>query len=271
MPASIATHPRYPIALLGVGPNAHALLEPFFSRKSQDVHLLSPSEDVFDQVFRKVELLILVLNQASEEDSQAALTLARQVQHTGFGVHTLCVVVRAATHSGGKHCAFAHYTAQALQAHADALVTLPGDADIDMQLWLTQSVGDMVHSLSGRASVGMCIEEITRLIQNTGAAAWASSHASGIDRASKVVQKLWQHPFLVSVDLASACGVAVWISASPQALKLSESRNIMLELCQRISPAATVLYSSLFDARLGEKLRVNVFWAGVKPVSPPRP
>ena len=45
----------------------------------------------------------------------------------------------------------------------------------------------------------------------------------------------------------------------------------MLELCQRISPAATVLYSSLFDARLGEKLRVNVFWAGVKPVSPPRP
>ena len=265
MPTCAAPQPTHPIALLAVGPSAQPLLAPLRQALPTGVHLLPSPQGVFEQVFRQVGLLILLVHPCTEEDSRAALDLAQQVQDNGFGVHTLCLAVQPSANARSPQRTSTHYALQALQAHTDALVQLSNHADIDLPHWLAQAVGDMAQSLDDDTLVGLDWEEITRLVRNAGTVAWASTQASGPDKALQAVQQLWRHPFLAGMDVVGVRKAAVWVCAAPQALQLSESRDILQGVMNRIHPDARLLYSVRHDAGLGDALRVGVLLTGVTP------
>ena len=267
MPA-IFFQPAVTIAIIGLGPAAQPLLAPLRDNTPPGVLLLQADTLPTGQALAPIGLLILVAQQATDADSQAMLALAQQVQDCGFGLPALCVVVPPPSGTPDKQKTLAHYALQALQAHTDAHVLLPGDADIAVPAWLAQAVTDMAQSLGHSASIGIDIEDLTRLLRNAGPAAWVSVQASGPEKAPKAVQKLLAHPFLAELAPQSARQAAVSISAAPQAFKLSELRDIGRALQQHLHPDATQLYSVLHDERLGDAVRISALFTGITHSAP---
>lgn len=157
----------------------------------------------------------------------------------------------------------AHYALQALQAQADATVLLPAEPDQDLPAWLAQVVGAMACSLGDGVGIGIDLQDLTRLLQGAGLALWVSVQASGPGKAAAATQQLLAHPWLVGLAPQSAHKAAVWVSAAPQTLKLSESRDILRSLQPRLHPDATLHYSVQYDTGLGEALRVSALFAGM--------
>ena len=200
---------------------------------------------------------------ASDADNQAILTLAQQLQDGTLALPTLCVVVPPPQSAPEKQKTLAHYALQALQAQADATVLLPAEPDQDLPAWLAQVVGAMACSLGDGVGIGIDLQDLTRLLQGAGLALWVSVQASGPGKAAAATQQLLAHPWLVGLAPQSAHKAAVWVSAAPQTLKLSESRDILRSLQPRLHPDATLHYSVQYDTGLGEALRVSALFAGM--------
>ena len=208
-------------------------------------------------------LLILVAHQVSGQDSEAVQAMARQVQNRGFGVPTVCVATPPPPSAGGQHTALAHCALQALLTHTDAHVLLPSDTGVNLATWLAQGVTDMAQALSDSASINIDMEDLTRLLRGAGSAAWVNAQATGADKALDAVHKLLAHPFLNGLQLPSAHQAAVWITAAPQAFRLSEMRDIGQTLKRHLHPDATQLYSVAHDERLGDTLRLSALFTGI--------
>ena len=262
--------PRSPIAIVALGPTGQALLAGLAAMTPPGVLLLPAQALAQGRLGQRADLLILLAQQALDADSQAMQALAQQAQDFGLGVHTLLMVVPPSQQACEKEKTLAHYALQALQAHVDATVLLPTAADNGAALpaWLTQAVADMAQSLSDSASIGIDVGDLTRLLRGAGAAAWVTVQASGPGKALDAVQQLLTHPWLAPLQLPSARHVALWITAAPQAFKLSELRDIGRALQAGIHPDASHLYSVQHDTHLGDTLRLSALFTGIPPHKP---
>lgn len=263
MPSSCTTAPASPIAIACLGPSAQPLLAALNACTPPGVQLLAA-----DALTRKAHqpsagLLILVAQQALDADNQAMLALAQQLQDGALALPTLCVLAQPPLAAPDKQKALAHYALQALQAQADATVLLPAQTDQDLPAWLAQVVGDMARSLGDSASIGIDLQDLTRLLCGAGPAVWVSTQASGPGKAAAATEQLLAHPWLAGLAPQSARQAAVWVSAAPQALKLSESRDILRSLQPWLHPDATLHYSVQYDAGLDDALRISALFTGI--------
>lgn len=258
MPSPAAT-----IAIAALGPSGQPLLAHLRAHTPPGVQVLPSDIAPPGRLGPQVGLLIVVVHQASEQDSQAVQATAQRVQDHGFGLPTLCVALQPPLGTSGKQKTLAHYAWQMLQAQTDAHVLLPCDADMPLADWLAQAVRDMAQSLGHGASIGIDMKDLTRLLRGAGAAAWVSAQASGPEKAHHATQQLLADPLLGGVHLQSARQAAVWITAAPQAFKLRELRNIGQTLQQHIHPNATQLYSVVHDEHLGDTLRLSALFTGI--------
>ncbi len=252
-----------PIAIACLGPSAQPLLAALNACTPPGVQLLAADALATQHQGQPAGLLILVAQQASDADNQAILTLAQQLQDGTLALPTLCVVVPPPQSAPEKQKTLAHYALQALQAQADATVLLPAEPDQDLPAWLAQVVGAMACSLGDGVGIGIDLQDLTRLLQGAGLALWVSVQASGPGKAAAATQQLLAHPWLVGLAPQSSHKAAVWVSAAPQTLKLSESRDILRSLQPRLHPDATLHYSVQYDTGLGEALRVSALFAGM--------
>ena len=263
MPSACATTPAAPIAIACLGPSTQPLLAALNASTPPGVQLLAADALTRKERSLPAGLLILVAQQVLDADNQAMLALVQQLQGGALARPALCVVGQPPQAAPDKQKTLAHYALQALQAHADATVLLPSAADVDLPAWLAQVVGDMACSLSDSASIGIDLQDLTRLLQGAGPAVWVSVQASGSGKAAAATQQLLAHPWLAGLAPQSARQAAVWVSAAPQTLKLTESRDILRNLQPWLHPDSTQHYSVQFDADLGDALRISALFTGI--------
>jgi cell division protein FtsZ len=70
---------------------------------------------------------------------------------------------------------------------------------------------------------------------------------------------------LEGIDLSGARGVLVLIAANRSTLKLSESKNAMNTIRRYAAEDAHVIFGTVYDDALGDKLRVTVIATGLSP------
>lgn len=257
---STLAHPAA-LAITALGPGGRQLLAPLRTRPPAGLRVL-PDEPGGVPAGLRCHLLIVVVHLASAQDCHAAAQLP---QHGGLGMPVLCITVQPPHRVGDASPACVLPALQALQAHADAHVLVPGDMGVNMGRWLAQCITDMARSLDPRAAIGIDLEDLCGLLREAGArtgAALASAQASGPEKALGAVQQLLAHPFLAGRPLQSARQAAVWITAAPQTFKLREMRDIGQALRQRLHPDATQRYSVVPDAQMGGALRLSALFMG---------
>lgn len=247
-----------PIALASVGPSGESALRRLRAQQQPNVHFLRHDDSLASYLLHKCGLLILVAELESVEDCNSVQALAQQVQSSGFGTNTLCVVMKPAATVGERQKVLAHYSMQILQMHADATVVLPGDAGEDLCTWLTERVAGLAQAVGNGASGGIAINDLTGLLRNAGPAVWVSTLSEGTDRAGTAAQVLCSQPRLHVEPGHAYHHAIVWIQGSRQSLQLSETRALLTALSQQLlTDAARLVFGVSHDDSLGARIRVS--------------
>jgi len=86
--------------------------------------------------------------------------------------------------------------------------------------------------------------------------------AAGLDRARIAAEQAVTSPLLEGVDLSGARGVLVNITAS-RSLKLKETRTVMETIRAFAAEDATVIFGTVYDDTMEDRLRVTVVATGL--------
>lgn len=245
-----------PVALFPIGPSALAFLAQLRENNS---HLLVNEAPLWEQAWSKRGLLILLVQQECEEDTNAVLALAEQVRETGFGIHTLCLSLPSAADADSDQQRCSEDALQALQPHLDAVMRVPHTAGgtAEVAHWLQQVLEDMALSLSDKTTLDEDIEFITRSLRDAGHAIWVSVQASGLNKFEKVVQKIMAHPYLAEIDLRMVHSVLVLVHSAPKSLSLCETKTLVGSLFENIPDNASGFFSQK-HAISGDTLRLTM-------------
>ena len=250
--------PAIPIAIVGVGPTGESVLQRLRAAQMPNVYFLLNDGSLMPELLHQVGLLLLVVQLESVADCDAMLTLFKQVELSGFGTHTLYVVMQPSASVGLRQKVLAHYSLQILQIHADATVVLPGDVGEDLCTWLADRVTGLAQVVGNGASVGLDIHDLTDLLRNSGQAAWASAHSEGLDRVDAAAKTLCNQFALHAASGHSYQHALVWVQGARHSLKLSETRALLKTLSQELlTDAPRLVFGVSHDDSLGERIRVS--------------
>ncbi|VUZ27474.1 Uncharacterised protein [uncultured Comamonas sp.] len=250
-----------PVALLPIGPSALAFLTQL---RENNIHLLVNEAPLWEQAWNKRGLLILLVQQECEEDTDAVLALAEQVRETGFGMHTLCVSLSPVAGADSVQQRRSENALQALRTHLDAVMRVPNTPEGTAEAvdWLQQVLEDMALLLRENTTSGFNIEDITSSLRDAGNAIWVSVQTSGLDKAEKIGAKMMAHPYLAGRDLSMVRNVLISVHSAPKFPSLRETRMVLDSLLKNISIDASVIFIAQNYASLGDTLRVNMLLTG---------
>lgn len=251
---------HHTICVAACSPSAQQLLTPLHLHPPSGVCLLPSGIALPERLDSSCGLLILVAHQVHEQDSEAILATAAQLKARSFGVPILCVATLP--HPSSKSTLTQH-ALQALQAHADAHILLPGDANEDLVTWLTHGVTDMAMGLDESTSTRIDAETLSNILRGAGNAVWVSAQARGERRALDVTHQLLFHAFEQDLQLLSARHGIIWIAAATQSLKLHEMRDIFAMLNQIFHPDAKPLCCVIRDEHLSDTVRLSVLFTDI--------
>jgi cell division protein FtsZ len=128
---------------------------------------------------------------------------------------------------------------------------------------LKNAVGGIAEIINVPGLVNVDFEDVRTVLGETGKAMMGSATASGIDRARLAAEQAVASPLLEGVQLSGARGVLVNITASDQ-LGMKEVREVMNAIRNYAAPEATVIFGTVFDADMGDNLRVTVVATGLE-------
>jgi cell division protein FtsZ len=115
--------------------------------------------------------------------------------------------------------------------------------------------------------VNVDFEDVKTVMSEHGKAMMGTSTAEGADRARVAAEQAVASPLLEGVDLSGARGVLVNITAS-SSLKMRETREVMTTIREFAAEDSTVIFGTVCDEAMGDRLRVTVVATGLgKPVA----
>lgn len=251
---------HHTICVAACSPSSQQLLTQLHTHTPQGVLLLHTDKALPEHLDISCKLLILVAQQVHEQDSKAVLATAAQLKARSFGVPIVCIATLPQPSSKSM---LGQHALQALKAHVDAHILLPCDTNVDLVTWLPHGVTDMAKGLDESISNHMGIEELSNMLHGAGHAVWVSAQAQGENRALDVTCQLLSNAFEQGLQLLSAHHGIIWITASPQTLKLYETRYILVKLNQICHPDAELLCAVVYDGHLGDTVRLTVLFTDI--------
>jgi cell division protein FtsZ len=193
-----------------------------------------------------------------------------------MGILTVGVVTKPFLFEGSRRMRAAEAGIQELGNHVDSLIVILNEKlmdvlgeDISMEEAF-KAADDVLHNAVAGISeiinqpglVNVDFEDVKTVMAEMGMAMMGSAYAEGIDRARIAAEQAVASPLLEGVDLTGARGVLVNITAN-KSLKMKEVREVMETIKHFADPDAHVIFGSVFDADMGEKLRVTVVATGL--------
>jgi len=193
-----------------------------------------------------------------------------------LGILTVAVVSKPFGFEGSRKMRMADDGLEQLTANVDSLIIILNEKleevmgeDAEMEACF-KSADDVLHNaVAGIAEiinvdglVNVDFEDVKTVMSEQGKAMMGTAVAAGIDRARIAAEQAVTSPLLEGVDLSGARGVLVNITAS-RTLKLRETRTVMETIRAFAAEDATVIFGTVYDDTMEDRLRVTVVATGL--------
>jgi len=193
-----------------------------------------------------------------------------------LGILTVAVVSKPFGFEGGRKMRVADEGLEELSNSVDSLIVILNEKledvmgeDAEMEACF-RCADDVLHNaVAGIAEiinidglVNVDFEDVKTVMSEQGKAMMGTAVAGGIDRARLAAEQAVTSPLLEGVDLSGARGVLVNITAS-RSLKLRETRTVMETIRAFAAEDATVIFGTVYDDTMDDRLRVTVVATGL--------
>lgn len=195
-----------------------------------------------------------------------------------LGILTVGVVTKPFTFEGKKRMTSANAGLKELSQHVDSLIVVLNDRlmdvlgeDADMSECfqaaddvLKNAVGGIAEIITLPGLINVDFEDVRTVMSAKGRAMMGSATAEGPERARVAAEQAVSSPLLEGVNLQSAKGVLVNITAARNGLKMREVHEVMAVIHNLVTEdEAQIIFGSVYDDSLGDELRVTVVATGL--------
>jgi len=222
-------------------------------------------------------MLFITAGMGGGTGTGAAPVIARIAKE--MGILTVGVVTKPFDFEGNKRMKAADAGLAELEANVDSLIVVlnekllevlgddvtQDEAFAEANDVLKNAVGGISDIIHMHGMVNVDFEDVKTVMSEPGKAMMGTAQATGPDRATKAADAAVACPLLEGIDLSGARGVLVLIAANRSTLKLSESKNAMNTIRRYAAEDAHVIFGTVYDDTLGDKLRVTVIATGLSP------
>ncbi len=194
-----------------------------------------------------------------------------------MGILTVAIVTKPFFFEGSKRMRMAEEGLEVLKDQVDCLIVIPNDriADVmgdDASLLgsfktvddvLKNGVQSIANVIQREGLINMDLEDVKTIMSERGIAMMGTGEAEGEDRARAATEKAISSPLLENIDLSSARGLLVNVSANHQ-IKASEYHAVGSLIYNLIDEdVVNVKVGMMIDDDLGDVLRVTVVATGI--------
>jgi len=221
-------------------------------------------------------MLFIAAGMGGGTGTGAAPVIARIARE--MGILTVAVVTKPFEWEGPVRQAKADEGLAELQLHVDAQIVVLNDrlhevfgdeialddAFACADNVLHNAVGGLSEIITGYGFINLDFADVRTVMHIQGKAMMGTAQASGKERAREAAEKAIACPLLEGVDMASAQGVLVVISAPKGKIKLAEAKAAADAVRAYAAPGAEFMYGASHDETLGDAMRVTVLATGLR-------
>lgn len=225
-------------------------------------------------VIRGAHMVFITAGMGGGTGTGAAPVVAEVARE--LGVLTVAVVTKPFSFEG-KRMQVAESGIIELQKQVDSLIVILNDKlmevlgdDISMHdafhaadSVLRDAVGGIAEIINAPGLVNVDFEDVRTVMAEMGMALMGSAIASGQDRARTAAAQAVASPLLEGVRLAGARGVLVNVTAARASLKMREMHEVMKVVREFASTDAALIFGTVYDEAMGDRLRVTVVATGL--------
>ena len=193
-----------------------------------------------------------------------------------MGILTVAVVTKPFSFEGRKRMAIAERGIMELSEHVDSLITIPNEKLMsvlgsgsslleafskanDVLLGAVKGIADLI-TRDGLINVDFA--DVKTVMSEMGMAMMGTGRATGENRAVEAAEAAIRSPLLEDVNLQSARGILVNITAS-ESLTLGEYSQVGNTIAEFASELATVIVGTVIDPAMGDDISVTVVATGL--------
>ena len=194
-----------------------------------------------------------------------------------MGILTVAVVTKPFSFEGLKRQQSAEAGIQELSEHVDSVIVILNETleevlgdDVSMEDAFVSADNVLKNAVAGISEIinvpgliNVDFQDVRTVMSEQGMAMMGSASASGIDRARIAAEAAVASPLLEGVNLSGARGVVVNITADKSSLKLRETKEVMNTIRSFAAEDATIIFGAVYDAAMGDELRVTVVASGL--------
>jgi cell division protein FtsZ len=192
-----------------------------------------------------------------------------------LGILTVAVVTKPFEFEGNR-LRLAEEGLTALAANVDSLIVILNEKlmevlgeDVGMKdafraadNVLKNAVGGIAEIINVPGLVNVDFEDVRTVMGEMGKAMMGSATATGVDRARIAAEQAAASPLLEGIELSGARGVLVNITASND-LGMKEVKEVMNTIRTYAAEDSTIIFGTVFDSTMEDKLRVTVVATGL--------
>jgi cell division protein FtsZ len=202
-----------------------------------------------------------------------------------MGILTIGVVTKPFSFEGSGRLKIADAGIVEMEKHVDSLIVIPNDnllkvmgddpdvdecfkAGDDALKNAISSISDIINYIG---LVAVDFEDVRTVMGDMGRAMMGYAAAAGVNRSRIAAEQAVFAPLLEGVNLSSAKGILVNITAAKGNLKMKEVNKVMNTVKKFVAEDAHIIFGAVYDERMGDALRVTVVVTGLNKVAEASP
>jgi cell division protein FtsZ len=194
-----------------------------------------------------------------------------------LGILTIAIVTKPFSYEGNRRINCASNGIEELSRNVDSLIAIPNDKLLkvlgrgislldafavsnDVLLGVVKSIAELI-TCTGLINVDF--PYVCTVMRGMSTSMMGTGSASGDDRAEEAAQMAINSPLLEDVDLTSACGILINITAGMD-MKIEECEIVRNVVKSFASENATVVLGTVINPEMQDELRVTVIATGIE-------
>lgn len=227
------------------------------------------------ETVKDADMVFIALGEGGGTGTGAAPVIAKAARESGC--LTVAVVTKPFAFEGRKRMSQAEEGIKIIRPLVDTLIVIPNDklleiADDNTTLLNAFKLADNVLKAGVRGVtdlitlpglINLDFADVKSIIKDAGNALLGEGIASGDNRAIKAAQNAINSP-LIEESIEGATGILLNISGGPD-LKLFEINEAAEIIRNASSPDANIIFGSVIDEAMNDKLKVTIIATGFAP------
>lgn len=232
--------------------------------------------DRIQEILRGADMVFIAAGMGGGTGTGAAPVIAAIARK--MGVLTVAIVTKPFFFEGAKRMRLAEAGLRDLKKEVDCLIVIPNDrisAVMDENATMLESfqtvdnvlkngVQSIANVIQREGLINTDLEDVKTIMSERGIAMMGTGVAEGEDRARAAIEKAISSPLLENIDLSSARGLLVNVSADRNNFRQSEYGEIGALINELVDEErVNVKIGLMLDEDLGDAIRVTVVATGI--------